>query len=118
MRKAAVYADLARMPAVVVVAEQIQQQTPVLDVLIHNAGVYQPQRQLTAEGFEVTLAVNHLAPFLLTQHLLPLLHAIPVGRIITVSSMAHQSSVLVIGDWGYCRVLNVNYSLTSVTTTF
>ena len=70
---AAVYADLARMPAVVALAGQIKQQTPVLDVLIHNAGVYQHQRQLTAEGFEVTLAVNHLAPFVLTQQVLPLL---------------------------------------------
>jgi NAD(P)-dependent dehydrogenase (short-subunit alcohol dehydrogenase family) len=58
----AVYADLARMPAVVALAGQINQQTPVLDVLINNAGVYQHQRQLTAEGFEVTLAVNHLPP--------------------------------------------------------
>ena len=99
----AVYADLARMPAVVALAEQIQQQTPVLDVLINNAGVYQHQRQLTAEGFEVTLAVNHLAPFLLTQQLLPSLHAAPAGRIITVSSIAHQSGTLVIGEWDYSR---------------
>jgi NAD(P)-dependent dehydrogenase (short-subunit alcohol dehydrogenase family) len=100
---AAVYADLARMPAVVALAEQIKKQTPVLDVLINNAGVYQPQRQLTPEGFEVTLAVNHLAPFLLTQQLLPLLHAAPAGRIITVSSIAHQSGTLVIGEWDYSR---------------
>jgi len=99
----AVYADLARMPAVVALAAQINQQTPVLDVLINNAGVYQPQRQLTVEGFEVTLAVNHLAPFLLTLHLLPLLHAAPASPIITVSSMAHQSGTLVIGDWDYSR---------------
>ncbi|MFO1432479.1 MAG: SDR family NAD(P)-dependent oxidoreductase [Candidatus Competibacteraceae bacterium] len=91
------------MPAVVALAEQVKQQTPVLDVLIHNAGVYQHQHQLTAEGFEVTLAVNHLAPFLLTLHLLPLLHTAPAGRIITVSSMAHQSGTLVVGDWGYTR---------------
>ena len=63
---------------------------PKLDVLINNAGVFMNKRQLSADGFEMTFAVNHLAPFLLTCELLPLLrdsHA----RVITVSSMVHSN---------------------------
>lgn len=61
-----------------------------LDVLINNAGVYMKERHLTEDGFEVTFAVNHLAPFLLTNLLLDLLRASAPARVVTVSSVAHQ----------------------------
>jgi NAD(P)-dependent dehydrogenase (short-subunit alcohol dehydrogenase family) len=82
-----VFGDLAEMRQVLALAEQVRQQTPVLDVLIHNAGVYPHQRRLTPDGFEVTMAINHFAPFLLTQALLETVKASPQGRIITVSSI-------------------------------
>lgn len=65
-----------------------------LDVLINNAGVYMNSRVLSAEGFEMTFAVNHLAHFLLTNELLPLIRKSEKGRIVHVSSMTHTSGVM------------------------
>lgn len=93
-----VWGDLAEIRQVLALADQVRQQGPALDVLIHNAGVYEHQRRLTADGFELTLAVNHFAPFLLTQALLATVKASPQGRIITVSSIAHQGGRLNLDD--------------------
>jgi NAD(P)-dependent dehydrogenase (short-subunit alcohol dehydrogenase family) len=60
-----------------------------LDGLVNNAGAFTYWLTLTAEGFETQWAVNHLAPFLLTHELLPLLEAAPAARVITVSSGSH-----------------------------
>lgn len=60
-----------------------------LDGLINNAGTFTYWLTLTPEGFETQWAVNHLAPFLLTNELLPLLKAAPMGRVVTVSSDSH-----------------------------
>ncbi len=60
-----------------------------IDVLINNAGTFSSWYVSTPEGFELQFAVNHLAPFLLTHELLPLLQKAPAGRIITVSSGSH-----------------------------
>ena len=58
-----------------------------LDVLVNNAGVFCARREETAEGHERVLAVNHLAPFVLTRALLPALRAAPAGaRIVNVGS--------------------------------
>ncbi len=67
-----------------------------LDGLVNNAGTFTYWLNLTAEGFETQWAVNHLAPFLLTLELLPLLQAAPAGRIVTVSSESHAHTRL---DW-------------------
>ncbi len=98
-----VWGDLAEMRQVLALAEQVKRQTPVLDVLLHNAGVYQHQRRLTPDGFETTMAVNHFAPFLLTQALLETVKASPQGRIITVSSIAHQGGRLDLEDLIFAR---------------
>ena len=98
-----IYADLAKMGEVLALAEQVRQQTEVLDVLINNAGVYEHERHLTEDGFELTMAVNHFAPFLLTHALLPLLTAAPAGRVITVSSIAHESGRLHLNDLSFAR---------------
>ncbi|HHT05181.1 MAG TPA: SDR family NAD(P)-dependent oxidoreductase [Hydrogenispora sp.] len=66
----------------------------VLDVLINNAGTYCSWFMTTDEGFELQFAVNHLAPFLLTHQLLPLLMAAPNGRVISVSSGSHYGTIL------------------------
>lgn len=60
-----------------------------LDGLVNNAGTFTYWLTLTPEGFEMQWAVNHLAPFLLTHELLPLLMAAPAARIVTVSSDSH-----------------------------
>lgn len=78
-------ADLTDLDAVRRMADAIDE----LDVLVNNAGVWMAQRAETSDGFEVTLAVNHIAPFVLTHALLPRLLAAPQGRIVNVSSIAH-----------------------------
>jgi NAD(P)-dependent dehydrogenase (short-subunit alcohol dehydrogenase family) len=65
-----------------------------LDGLVNNAGTFTYWLDLTPEGVEMQWAVNHLAPFLLTNVLLPLLMAAPSARVITVSSGSHTSGRL------------------------
>lgn len=94
----ALLADLSRMAEVRRLAEAIAATTPRLDVLLLNAGVYQERRVQTADGFETTLAVNHLAPFLLTAELVPLLLCSVPARIVVVASGTHAGATLDIAD--------------------
>src|SRR6185503_15775365 len=57
-----------------------------LDVLVNNAGVWLPDRQVSADGYEMHFAVNYLSGFLLTRRLLPLLLASAPSRIVNVAS--------------------------------
>jgi NAD(P)-dependent dehydrogenase (short-subunit alcohol dehydrogenase family) len=84
-------ADFSDLEAVARMARELSGRLPRLDVLINNAGVYMPRRVLSRTGAEMTLAVNHLAHFLLTRLLLPLLRNSSDPRVITVSSVAHMS---------------------------
>lgn len=59
-----------------------------IDVLVNNAGIMAPAATLTDQGVELQWATNHLGPFALTGHLLPLLIDTPGARIVTVSSLA------------------------------
>jgi len=61
-----------------------------IDVLINNAGLVVGRREYTSDGIERTFAVNHLAPFLLTNLLTGKLTAGPSGRVVTVASVAHR----------------------------
>ncbi len=61
-------------------------------MLVHNAGVAMGRRVLTADGLETTFAVNHVAPFLLTRELLPLLERKAPARVVTVASRAHRTA--------------------------
>jgi len=83
-------ADLSLMAQVREVAKELCHAYPVLDVLINNAGMIPGYQQLTADGWEVAWATNHLAPFLLTNLLLEPLLAAEQGRIINVTSDAHK----------------------------
>ena len=85
------HADLADLSDVVPMANNLNKLLPRLDVLINNAGVYMTEHKLSRDGFEMTLAVNHLAHFLLTALLLPLLKKSAGPRVVTVSSMVHTS---------------------------
>jgi retinol dehydrogenase 12 len=69
-----------------------------LDVLINNAGLVLGDRRISADGFEYTFALNHLAPFLLTNLLREKLVASAPARVITVSSAAHRSARLDLAD--------------------
>jgi NAD(P)-dependent dehydrogenase (short-subunit alcohol dehydrogenase family) len=74
-----------------------------IDVLINNAGSVFARRTLTVDGLEATFAVNHLAPMLLTQRLLPLLTAGAPSRVITVASGRHFKGTLDFDDLGFAR---------------
>jgi NAD(P)-dependent dehydrogenase (short-subunit alcohol dehydrogenase family) len=87
-------ADLGSLQEVRKLAHDIATQYDRLDVLINNAGVFMTSRVLSADGYEMTFAVNHLAPFLLTHSLLDLLKKSAPSRIITVSSVSHQRARL------------------------
>lgn len=84
-------ADLAVQSQVRRLAGEALQRLPRLDVLVNNVGGYWHTRHLTADGRERTFALNHLAPFLLTNLLLDrLTHGAP-ARVVTVSSNAHAT---------------------------
>lgn len=78
-----------------------------LDVLINNAGVVSIKRELTDNGYESMLGVNHLGHFLLTTELLGLLHASPQGRIVVVSSGAYKIGKIHFDDINLQRGFNV-----------
>ncbi len=82
-------ADVSSQASLRALAQDLEQCVPRIDVLINNAGGMFPDRNLTVDGIERTLATNHLAPFLLTQLLLPLLHAAPGGRVVNIASALH-----------------------------
>ncbi len=83
--------DLSSREEVLDIASQYCVKYKKLDILINNAGIIPGEREETVDGIEKALAVNHLAPFLLTNKLLnPLLNA-EEARVITVSSEAHKA---------------------------
>lgn len=93
-----VWGDLSQQTEVVALADQITSQFPALDVLLNNAGIYPTTREITVDGFELTMAVNYFSHYLLTLRLLPTLKNAPDPRIINVSSMTHSGASLVIDD--------------------
>jgi NAD(P)-dependent dehydrogenase (short-subunit alcohol dehydrogenase family) len=88
--------DLASQSSVRSAAEVIRARFPPIDLLINNAGVMDIPYQRTEDGFELTLATNHLGPFALTGLLLDRLA--PGARIVTVSSVAHLQGVIDFDD--------------------
>jgi len=74
-------------------AEFVAAQTDHVAALINNAGVMSPRRVETADGLELNFAVHHLAPFVLTNALLPLLRRFPAARVVNVNSAGHQTSL-------------------------
>lgn len=83
-----VLADFASLEQVAALGQRVRTDFPGLNVLINNAGLLTDHWQPGADGFEMTFAVNYLAPFLLTQSLLDTLRSNAPGRIVNVASMA------------------------------
>lgn len=85
-------ADLASQKSIRECAKEINEKYEKLDVLLNNAGIITPERIVTEDGFETQFAVNHLAPFLLTNLLMDLLKKSAAARIVTVASNAHKGA--------------------------
>jgi len=94
-------ADLSQLSDVRKLALKLLKDEPRIHVLVNNAGVLLNQRRTTAEGNETTLATNLLAPFLLTQMLLPRLRESAPSRIINVSSGGMYATGLALDDLQY-----------------
>jgi NAD(P)-dependent dehydrogenase (short-subunit alcohol dehydrogenase family) len=82
--------DLASLASVRQAAARLKATHPRVDVLINNAGGLFPRRSTTADGFELTLATNHLGPYAFTGLVLDLLLPVPGSRVVTVSSLGHR----------------------------
>jgi NAD(P)-dependent dehydrogenase (short-subunit alcohol dehydrogenase family) len=81
--------DLSSLTSVAALGEELNAEGRPIDILINNAGVMQPpERQTTADGFELQFGSNHLGHFALTGHLLPLLRAAGNARVTVLSSLA------------------------------
>jgi retinol dehydrogenase-12 len=84
--------DLASLASVRACAEDVRRNFATIALLINNAGMVSTRRRMSADGYELTFASNHLGPFLLTDLLLDRMGA--GGRIVNVASRAHYRGVL------------------------
>jgi NAD(P)-dependent dehydrogenase (short-subunit alcohol dehydrogenase family) len=91
-------ADLSSQAEVHTLATEFEASHDRLDVLVNNAGALYARRFETTEGIEGTLMVNHLAPVLLTNLLLPMLQRSTPSRIVNVSSWSHRRAKLDLDD--------------------
>jgi len=91
-------ADLSSMTQVRALAEAVKARHTRLDVLVNNAGAIFLTRHTTVDGYEMTFALNHLAPFLLTNLLLDRLKASVPARIVTTASVAHTGAKIAFDD--------------------
>ncbi len=97
-----VVADFSSLKVVREAAAKILDRYPQVHILVNNAGLFSPRRELTVDGYETTIAVNHLAPFLLTNAILPALERGGEygrnARIVTVASEAARRASIDLGD--------------------
>lgn len=89
--------DVSTGAGVAAVAEEIASLTDRVDTLLNNAGVMLSHRRLTEEGVETNFAVHHLAPWSMTQQLLPLLRR-GDGRIVNTNSEGHRAALFSAGS--------------------
>ena len=93
--------NLADMDSVAQAAKAIELNTNHLDVLINNAGGIFKEKEITKDGFEMSISANHLGHFLLTNKLIPLLLKSNVAKVINVSSEAHRMANVDFNDLNY-----------------
>jgi len=91
-------ADFSSLAEVRRLAAAVLERTPRIDVLVNNAGGVFGKRTLSKDGYEMTFAVNHLAPFLLTHLLLNTVKNSGPSRIVTTASRAHQGAKISLDD--------------------
>ncbi|NME68468.1 SDR family NAD(P)-dependent oxidoreductase [Flammeovirga aprica] len=96
-------ADLSNMKDAHSVAEKLNQMDEPIDVIIHNAGVFLTQKELTNEGIEKVLMVHHIAPFIINYKIKNKLKAQEKARIIFVNSEGHRFA-----PWGL-RLDDLNF---------
>lgn len=97
-RVEALAADLSSQAEIRRLAERFTSRHGRLDVLVNNAGSLFAKRQVSRDGIEMTFALNHLCPFMLTLLLMPQLTASPSARVVNVSSSAHSGWELDFGN--------------------
>jgi len=91
-------ADLSSLEATRSIGRAIAARHPRIDVLVNNAGLVTPKRQVTPEGHEMILAVNHLSPFVLTDVLESALKAAAPARVVNVGSTASDRARIDLDD--------------------
>lgn len=92
--------DLGSFDSIREFARDVLETTDQIDVLINNAGVWMTEFRRSEDGYEYTLAVNHLGTFLLTHLLLDRLKQQPAARIVTLSSALHTRGKVVVETLG------------------
>lgn len=95
--------DLASLVSIRRAAEQLRADYPRLDLLINNAGGMRPQYTVTEDGFESTIATNHLGPFAFTGLVLNQLLTVPGSRVVTVGSIGHRRGTINFDDLHFAR---------------
>jgi NAD(P)-dependent dehydrogenase (short-subunit alcohol dehydrogenase family) len=96
-------ADFASLESVRGLAAELRSRLDRIDVLVNNAGGVHDKRVLTADGFETTFAVNHLAGFLLTELLKDLVVAAAPSRIVFTASDSHYMGTMDFDDLGFAQ---------------
>jgi NAD(P)-dependent dehydrogenase (short-subunit alcohol dehydrogenase family) len=92
------HCDLSSFASIAAFVSGFRKSHQALDVLINNAGIWRPKRMLTPDGIESHLAINHLAPVLMTRLLMPLLKSASTARIINTTSGIHFRGKLDLED--------------------
>jgi len=95
--------DFSSMKSVRAMGDALAKSHPRIDVLVNNAGVFTNERNVTEDGFELTMAVNHFAHFVLTHALVDALRASDQGRVVHVSSGVHGSGHVDLDDLQLAR---------------
>lgn len=93
-----IIADMASLKSVEGLAEKLKTTYPKIDVLLHNAGVFFQDHQLSPDGIEMTMAVNHIGVFHLTMLMLDHMKNSAPSRIIIVASEAHRKAKIDLSD--------------------